>query len=650
MFSTASIALTRISWDLTRKALQAYSVDVYDLSHFGTSFDIPVGNYTGATRDFQYTSLFVRAAYNSTSVSIDIDNNGTTDTTVTLQEGESFFQNGNIRAGASVTSSLPVGVDVFFGDSVSCFNAKELNVLPAAYYGDTYYTPVPTTRSTDSAVVMFYNPLSQSITISWSTSATSGSFVIPGQSPYRFPLGANGYKFRSVGGESYVANELIDAWNPDNTGSAGDYDWSFALIPENRMTSFGSIAWGPGSDDGTQNANPVWVMPTAATTIYVKWDGNIIGSSGSTSPCGLKYDSSYVLTALQVKKLFDVDKDQSGLAVYNCSSVKLSMAYGEDPISATSVSSPFIDVGTSIQPFCSSKLTLANDDYATTVTGSPVTITVASNDTVFMGVLDRTTVSTSGFLQPSHGTVTVNTNGTILYRPTSGFIGMDTFVYQICSTTSAVCDWATVIIKVSPCAANSKKNNISGQVFVDVNKDGVNNDLNTGISGVKVYLYTDGNCNSTIDANELSDSVTTDASGTYLFASYPQKTIRDDFESGSTRSCANGTDGNTGWLTDWVDAGDGSSVGYCVTTSTVANTDADVIKDGSFGHALRLKDNNVSVTRTFNMSGATSAYLSFSYRRKGTTWIAGEADSIQLFHKRNNFYNNLYDLRTRECF
>ncbi len=649
IFSTEDIAVSRISWNVSvRKEKQAYSTDVYDTQKFGTSFNIPIGSYTGSNYDFQYTALFVRAATNNTTVSIDKDNNGVVDTTVTLQEGDSYFQNGGVKAGAAVTSSSPVGVDVFFGDSVYCWNAKELNVLPASFYGDTYYTPVPTSQTAgnyDSSVVMFYNPFSQAITINATTSlGSAGSFVIPARGIFRYPLGIRGYKFKSSGGEVFVANELIDSWTFDGVYNGGDYDWSFALIPEARLTDFGSIAWAPGSSDLSINTAPVWVMPIAATTIYVKWDGNVNSTTGSTSPCGFKYDVSYTLGALVLQRLLDAaDKDQSGLAVYDCNGVKLSMAYGEDPALASGIGFPNLDVGTSIQPFCLSKQILANDDYTVTQTDMPVTIPILANDTGFTAILDRTTVTTTGFLQPSHGTVSVNANGTLLYTPSTGYIGYDTLVYQVCSTPSPVCDYATVIIKVSSCPAYPLKNLIAGTVFLDDSKDGLLNNGEGGYTPAKVYLYTDGNCNATIDANELTDSVTVDASGTYQFIYYPQKTVADDFNdaTGANRTCANGSDGNSAWASDWVDGGDVLSVGFCNNGATVANTDVEFIKDGAISYALRLKDKNRSATRTVDLSGTSAAYLSFTYRRKSTTFIATDTVKVQASSNGTTFTNIL---------
>ena len=64
-------------------------------------------------------------------------------------------------------------------------------------------------------------------------------------------------------------------------------------------------------------------------------------------------------------------------------------------------------------------------------------------------------------------------DGTILYTPNPGFSGMDTFEYHVCSTPSPiVCDNATVVIRISTCPSNGNQNVISGQVFIDRNKDG----------------------------------------------------------------------------------------------------------------------------------------------------------------------------------
>ena len=93
----------------------------------------------------------------------------------------------------------------------------------------------------------------------------------------------------------------------------------------------------------------------------------------------------------------------------------------------------------------------------------------------------------------------------------------------------------------------------------------------------------------TINANELTDSVTVDSSGFYQFTKYPEKTVEDNFDDGSGgRTCNNGTDGDSPWASNWVDAND-LSAGFCNKSQSAANTDVDIFKDGAFGFGLAFK-------------------------------------------------------------
>jgi hypothetical protein len=487
---------------------------------------------------------------------------------------------------------------------------------------------------------MFYNSLSRPLTINWYSGApANGTINIPAKTTVRFPLRYSttaAYKFVNLTGESFTAIEIVGSYSPGGGGESGSaYDWAFNLISEARLTDYTTVAWAPGGLDLTGgpnpdvNGNPIWVTPSANTTVYVKYDGNISGSTGLTSPCGLKYDIAYNVNALNYIKIRDnTDNDQGGIAIYTCNGAKIAAVYGEDPQGSTAGSSAYWDVGSTIQPFCKQKIVIATDDYATSLVNQPVTINILNNDFGFLAEIDPTTVSTVGLLQPQNGTVTVNSNGTILYEPNIGFSGVDTFEYRMCSTPSPiVCDMAVVIVRISTCPSNGNQNIISGQVYIDRNKDAVNNDGGAGLTGVKVYLYNDGNCSGTISANELTDSVTVDSSGFYQFTKYPEKTVEDNFDNGTGgRTCNNGTDGDSPWANNWSDDNDGSS-GFCQSGST---NDADIYADGAFGYAMRLKDNNVSVERRVNLNGVLKAFLTFSYRRRGTDIDNGEDLYVQV--------------------
>jgi len=75
------------------------------------------------------------------------------------------------------------------------------------------------------------------------------------------------------------------------------------------------------------------------------------------------------------------------------------------------------------------KSPVAFDDRAETKANSPVIINVLANDDPGNSTLDQLTVEI--VLQPQHGTVKVNPDGTITYTPNPGFTGADSFQYRV---------------------------------------------------------------------------------------------------------------------------------------------------------------------------------------------------------------------------
>ena len=96
---------------------------------------------------------------------------------------------------------------------------------------------------------------------------------------------------------------------------------------------------------------------------------------------------------------------------------------------------------------------LANDDSATTVVNTPVTIAVLANDTDDGGLNLGSVAVQSG---PSQGTTSVEPGtGTITYTPNPGFMGSDMFTYSV-QDTSGLDSMATVRVTVRDVAARVK--------------------------------------------------------------------------------------------------------------------------------------------------------------------------------------------------
>ena len=90
---------------------------------------------------------------------------------------------------------------------------------------------------------------------------------------------------------------------------------------------------------------------------------------------------------------------------------------------------------------------VAIDDAYPVTQNTPFTGTVATND------YDQNAGQTLNYSQtslPTHGTATLLSNGQVSFIPTTGFVGVDSFKYQVCDNgTPSMCDTAVVIFNIT---------------------------------------------------------------------------------------------------------------------------------------------------------------------------------------------------------
>jgi uncharacterized repeat protein (TIGR01451 family) len=154
----------------------------------------------------------------------------------------------------------------------------------------------------------------------------------------------SGARFFSAGGRKFFALSTAGA----TAGSDAAYDWGFTLLPDNGLTTEAVVGWGPGSSDGSVNGSPVWVTPLAAARVYVDYNGDRNGPL--TDPRGNKYDVHYDMSALESRRIYDPDKDQTAMRVYTVNGVLINAAWGEDP-DVAAAGNPYLDFGTTVLPF-----------------------------------------------------------------------------------------------------------------------------------------------------------------------------------------------------------------------------------------------------------------------------------------------------------
>jgi len=149
-------------------------------------------------------------------------------------------------------------------------------------------------------------------------------------------------------------------------------------------------------------------------------------------------------------------------------------------------------------------VTFANDDAYIMMQNESKTANVSDND--FDPEGDNTMVKTTPVIPPSHGTLSLNADGSFIYTPTNDFFGNDQFVYEVCDDGNPVaCNRATVYISVleEPYAV------IGDYVWHDKDGNGLQDSNEPGIGGAAVYLYN--------VSRTLIKSTMTNAQGIYKF-------------------------------------------------------------------------------------------------------------------------------------
>ena len=345
--ATYGIVMTRAAWFTTPGPLLANSVEVRAVPDWGTSFILPVGENlifpTPLTSSmFEHCSAYIMASQPGTVVTIDLNGDGIVDpldSTITLNQGESQLINSGIQRGATINSTKPIQVMQFYGDIGANYEARGANIPPVDKWSDDYYAPVGTASDGDQTYIFLHNPDAAAITIDYVTKLGSGSFSIPGKSTYQYLMPQeSAAHFTSVGGKPFWGVGTVGARPTANNV----HDWGYALVPKDFLSTEVVVGWGAGSDDGTQNGNPVWVTSSGATTIYVDYNGDRNGLL--TDSKGGKYDLALSVTPLTVSRVFDPDKDQSAMRLYTLDGTLITAAWGQDPATA-GPARPFLDLG-----------------------------------------------------------------------------------------------------------------------------------------------------------------------------------------------------------------------------------------------------------------------------------------------------------------
>ena len=119
---------------------------------WGMEYRVPVGTNTASSYTmFEYTAVAVMAGKGGAHVEVDVDGDGTYETTgITLAEGQSYLSASTLVQGAGIRSTdNPIQVNFLTGDinSGQYYESRDGALLPTSLWSSDYYTPVSTSTS-----------------------------------------------------------------------------------------------------------------------------------------------------------------------------------------------------------------------------------------------------------------------------------------------------------------------------------------------------------------------------------------------------------------------------------------------------------------------------------------------------------------------
>ena len=113
---------------------------------------------------YEYTGMFIIAAQDGTTVSVDVNGDGDSldavDVNTTLNQGQSLHIDGGIMQGATVTASANVGVNLITGDRDSGVDSRWYMLKPRDEWFSSYISPAGSVGSatTSTASLILVQP------------------------------------------------------------------------------------------------------------------------------------------------------------------------------------------------------------------------------------------------------------------------------------------------------------------------------------------------------------------------------------------------------------------------------------------------------------------------------------------------------------
>jgi uncharacterized repeat protein (TIGR01451 family) len=399
-------SMVRAAWPATPGTLLGGAWEMSKVSDWGQHYTIPIGEDLGygvgtmPYSDFDYVSASVMAAYDGTVVQIDANADGIFESSVALNAGETTFIRGSvapgpaaiaIHSGAQISATLPVQVQVRAGNCRAPYSGRSYTLVPVEKWANDYWSPIssflftpgictvgynpPQPNTSADVDIYIVNPNAAPLAVNYENAGGTGTLTVPARSTasYLKLLTQQAALVRSnTQGVHLFANDRFWAVTAVDTTSLGnngaDFDWSYSLIPADRLSARVVLSWAPGNANNPPTAFPngstVYVQAIANGTIVradldgdgvfdnfdINGDGdaldaNAYGYNETTSAAGVTLNRGQTL---RISDPIDHDMTRASISAQD-NLHRLAVVYGEDACRAQRAL-PFLDLGYTVLP------------------------------------------------------------------------------------------------------------------------------------------------------------------------------------------------------------------------------------------------------------------------------------------------------------
>ncbi len=249
-------------------------------------------------------------------------------------------------------------------------------------------------------------------------------------------------------------------------------------------------------------------------------------------------------------------------------------------------------------------LPVTHTDYYTTAAGHALSANAASgvqaNDSDPNGLAMKTTLVSGG--GPAHGTLTLNTDGSFVYTPTSGYAGTDSFKY-IATDSVGSSSTTTVNLTMSASAPTGNADTYSATAGKALSISAASGVLANDVDNNGLAL------SAKVTTTPTHGTVTLDANGSFIYTPNAGFVGTDTFKYTPSDTL------NTGYGTLVT-----VKVGAATTTTATSTSSTQVTTSGATSSPTSSSSVHVATSSTdHNYGSATTIDSAFSYSLVGTT-------------------------------